>query len=389
MDSPLDRAVLAFRRSYGRSPERAARAPGRVNLIGEHTDYNEGLVLPCAIDRDTLALVARRRDRRLRALALDLGAGVELELDALRPMGGWAAYVAAPFAALAEAGFAPGGADLLVTSRVPRESGLSSSAALGVVVATALRALFELELDDRALADVVHRGESRFVGVGCGILDMYASALGRRGHALRIDCRDRSVAPVLLGAGSVRLLVAHSGVTRALAQGGYRERVRECQEALEIARRSGVAGPQVRALRDFGPQDLAALERVLPPRLLGRVRHVVRENLRVEALCQALEREQWTEAGAILDAGMASLRDDYQVSVPELDLLCELAAAQPGVLGSRLTGAGFGGCTLHLVRGEAAEAASDGLRAGFRARYGREPRVWIVEPADGAGLLPL
>jgi galactokinase len=385
----LERVRAAFAARFGRRPELAVRAPGRVNLIGEHTDYSEGLVLPCAIDRDTLVLAAPRADRRVRALSLDQEQPAELDLAALARTGGWSDYVAGAAFALAARGQRLAGADLAVASRVPIGSGLSSSAALCVAAAWALAKLAGLALAPRAIAEAAHEGESGFVGVGCGILDPFASALGRRDHALRIDCRDRSVEPVPLGAGRVALLVAHSGVTRALAAGGYRERVAECAAALAAAQAARVAGPEARTLRDLSPAQLPALEAALAPHLFRRARHVIRENERVDAFRGAVSAGDLASAGALLREGMRSLREDYDVSTPELDRLCALGDAAPGCFGSRLTGAGWGGCTLHLVEPAAADEVGRAIRAGFAASHGREPPLWLVRPADGASELAL
>jgi galactokinase len=276
-----------------------------------------------------------------------------------------------------------------VASAVPRESGLSSSAALCVAVARACERAFGLGLAAADVARVAHRAESGFVGVACGIMDPFASALGRRDHALRIDCRSEEVTPVPLGGGRLRLVIAHSGVRRALAHGGYGERVAECAAALAAARAAGVAPPGARALRDLGVKDLPALERALEPLLVRRARHVVTENARVEAFCLALARGDLASGGALLREGQRSLRDDYEVSVPELDALCEIGDALPGVFGSRLSGAGFGGCTLHLVEPERAEAVAEALAAGFERRFGRRAATLLARPADGAGDLPL
>ncbi len=376
-----------FRRRLGVAPRFAARAPGRVNLIGEHTDYNEGLVLPCAIDRETLVLASPRTDRRCRVFSLEMEAEAAFDLDRLARRGDWVDYVQAPLFAVEEQGLRAPGLDLGIASRVPRESGLSSSAALGVAVAAAADAAAGRPRGPLAWARAAHRGESHFVGVGCGIMDPFASALGRADHALRIDCRSQQVEPIAFGGAEARLLIAQSGVRRALARGGYRERVAECAAALEAARSAGVAPADARALRDLGPSDLPALERVLEPRLLRRVRHVVGENQRVDAFCAALARGDLAAAGKLLQQGMASLRDDYEVSTPELDLLCDLADAEPGSFGSRVTGAGFGGCTLHLVAADRAAAVADRISEGFAVRFDRNPPILTARVSDGARVL--
>ncbi len=375
-----------FERRFGRPPAVVARAPGRVNLIGEHTDYNEGLVLPCAIDRDTRAWLAPREDGRCRVFTQNLQEQVQFETTALTRRGSWIDYVQGVVFAFAERGHAIGGFDLIVASEIPSESGLSSSAALCVAVATAVDAAFELGLDKRARALVAHRGESHFVGLGCGILDHFASALGRRDHALRIDCRSQVVEAVALP--PLRLLLAHSGVTRALARGDYKERVAECRAAFEAARTAGLTSGAATSLRDLTIDDLPRAAAALEPRLLRRLRHVVHENRRVDACCAALAAADLETAGALLKEGQRSLRDDFEVSTPELDLLCESADALPGVFGSRLTGAGFGGCTLHLVDAEAADEVSEELAARCEGPLGRRPPILSVRPWDGASHTP-
>jgi galactokinase len=387
-DRLVDRARGAFLVHFGRQPLLAAIAPGRVNLIGEHTDYNDGLVLPCAIDRATAVLAAPRDDDAVRVVSCEQPGALRFAPGALARAGDWGDYVRGPAFALREAGHALRGADLAIASDVPVGAGLSSSAALGVAVTLALARLAGLALAPRAIADLAHRGESHFVGIGCGILDPYASALGEPDRALRIDCRARSVAALPLPAAAV-WLVADSGAQRALASGGYRERVAECAAALEAARRAGVAAPGARALRDLAPLDLPALARALPEALLRRARHVVSENARVDAFAAALGAGDFATAGDEMRASHASLRDDYAVSTPALDALCAVADATPGCFGSRLTGAGFGGCTLHLVAPDAASEVARALEAGFAARFGRAPRIWRVRASAGARALAL
>jgi galactokinase len=379
-----DRLRERFRARFGREPELGARAPGRVNLIGEHTDYGEGLVLPCAIDRATAVLAAPRSDARVRVISEGFAGAAEFDARAPARRGDWVDYVQGPFAVLRARGAALPGLDLAVASDVPRESGLSSSAALEVAVAWLLGEAAGLGLAPRDVAALAHRAENDFVGVACGIMDPYASALGRAGCALRIDCRSLEVEPIPIGGAALALLVVHSGVRRQLASGGYARRVAECGAALAQARAAGVA-PAARALRDLVPEQLPALERALEAVPFRRARHVITENARVDAFAAALRAGDLAAAGALLRAGMQSLRRDFEVSTPELDLLCEAADAQPGCHGSRLTGAGWGGCTLHLVAPGAAEAVAAATAAAFEARFGRRPPSWLVTPADGAG----
>jgi galactokinase len=382
-------AVLAefgaqFERRFGARPAAGARAPGRVNLIGEHTDYNQGLVLPCAIDLRTLALLRPRAGTEVRAFSREFGEQCAFDSAAPRPQGTWVDYVQGVVAALAERGVATRGFDLAVASDVPAGSGLSSSAALELAVVTALDAALGLGLDALSRARVAHRAESGFAGVACGIMDQFASALGRAGRLLRIDCRDEAVGEVAFPSREARLLVVHSGGARELATAGYARRVAECAAALEQARAAGLVSRDAASLRALCADDLPALARVLDGLSLRRVRHVLTENARVDATCRALRAGDLEGAGALLREGMASLREDYEVSTAELDLICAEADGLPGVLGSRLTGAGFGGCSVHLVRREAAREVAQRLASTLEARLGRRVPLWLLEPAAGA-----
>lgn len=371
----------------GRTPDVIARAPGRVNLIGEHTDYEAGLALPFAIDREVRVALARRDDGRARAVSCQEPGEAVFDPASPRRRGDWSDYVQGVAAVLAARGVRIGGFDLAIASDVPPGAGLSSSAALQLAVATALDAAFGGGLDPPARARAVHAAERGFVGVSCGILDPFASALGRRDHALRLDCASEATRHVPLPGARVRVLVAHSGVRRALAESAYGERVAECRAARRAA--AGAVGRPVAQLRELVPGDLPELEAALAPGPLRRVRHVVTENARVDAMCVALSAGNLEAAGALLREGQRSLRDDFEASSPELDALCELGDAANGVFGSRLTGAGFGGCTIHLVAPDRAAAAAEVLSEGFAHRFGRRPAIWSVRAADGAGVLPL
>ena len=384
--------LAAFPGRFDATPGFAVRAPGRVNLIGEHTDYSGGLVLPCAIDRATYIVGVRRDDPIVRVHSRETSGADEpssFRLDApLEPAGDWLDYVrGACRTVAAETGRELPGFDLAVASDVPGESGLSSSAAFGVALVTAIEQALGLEFAPVDRGRLAHRTEREFVGVPCGIMDQYASALGRADHALRLDCRSLETRWLPLPGQDVRILVAHSGVRRRLAGGSYGDRAAECEAAREAA--AAELGPHVEALRDVTVADLGRLEAALEPVLYRRLRHVVTENARVEAFCGALVQRDFPLAGQLLDVGMASLRDDFEVSLPELDHLCAAGNAQPGVYGSRLTGAGFGGCTIHLVDAPRAQAAAEGLAQGFEERFGRRPPVFEIVPAEGASAIEL
>jgi galactokinase len=326
--------------------------------------------------------VALRPGTRVRVFSREMGGEASFDAAHPQPTGGWVDHVQGVVSALAERGVEPRGFDLAVASELPPGSGLSSSGALGVAVATALDAALGLRLDARERAALAHRSESAFVGVPCGMMDQLASALGRAGAALRIDCRSGEIESVALPA--LRLLVVDSGVRRRLVTSGYGDRRDECRRGLEAARGAGIAPARAQTLRDLALGDLPALERVLDPVLFRRARHVVTENARVDATVLALREGDLAAAGSCLREGMRSLREDFAVSIPALDALCEIADRLPGVHGSRLTGAGFGGCTLHLVDPARADAVAEALAEGFARRFGRRPPIWSCVASEGA-----
>ena len=298
--------------------------------------------------------------------------------------GGCSDYVSGVLSAFSERGVDVPGFDLAVTSSVPIGSGLSSSAALCVSLVAALDGLLELGMSKRDWAEVAHRAESHYAGVGCGVLDPLASALGQEGAALRIDCRDSRIEPIKIEGDAWRILIFHSGVTRRLLDGGYATRVSECRNALESARAAGVADASATCLSDLSLEAVMELASVLPGNEFRRARHVVTENQRVEAFCRALTEGDHVALGNLLREGQASLRDDYQVSIQELDSLCELANRCEGVFGSRLTGAGGGGCTIHLVAPDHLASVQEAVAAGFAKQFGYRPESWVVVPAQGA-----
>ena len=357
-----------FARLFGGPADAVARACGRVNLIGEHTDYNDGFVLPTLIPQAAAAAVARGEGRRVRAWSRELsGEGiVEYTIGEEARGRGWLDYVQGLTTALARGGFQVGGFDLWLASDVPLGSGLSSSAALEVSVLRALRRLFDLGLDDLTLARVGRAAETDFVGAPIGIMDQMASSLARPGEALFIDTRALVTEPVALPPG-VELIVIDSGVAHSHAHGDYRTRRAECQRAASAL---GVA-----ALRDAGAADLGRVAR-LPRPLDRRARHVVTENQRVVKAVAAMRAGDAEELGRLFTESHVSQRDDYECSAPEVDLLVELALGERAVLGARLTGGGFGGSIVALARvGEARDAAA--RIAGAFAAKGQKPAVLI------------
>jgi galactokinase len=372
----------SFRAIYGTTPDVVARAPGRVNLIGEHTDYNDGFVLPAAIDRSIDFAGRKRADRVVRVHSLDFDGSVEFSLDDIRKDSKktWSNYIRGVSKYLEEDGQRLSGADMVFGGNVPREAGLSSSAAVEVGTAAFWRKLLRLELDPVYLVKLSRKAENQFVGVPCGIMDQFISALGRENHALFLDCRNLSYRHVPLR-DDVKIVVCNSGVKRALAQSEYEVRLKQCRQAVaQIASTSRA----VKSLRDVEPADLEAARSVLSKVLFRRARHIVTENHRVLEAVKVLEAGDLERFGELMNASHVSLRDDYEVSSKELDVLVEVAWKQPGVLGARMTGAGFGGCTVNLVRQEAAEAFAEAVRRGYQDALGLKAEIYICKASRGA-----
>ncbi len=372
----------AFCDIFGAEPEAVSRAPGRVNLIGEHTDYNDGFVLPAAIDR-AIEFAGRRRGGRTVTLhSLNFGDRVEFSLDAIQPDSAhsWSNYFRGVSKYLEEDGYRLSGAEVVFGGNVPRESGLSSSASVEVGAVAMWQKLLTLDLSPRDGILLARRAENQFVGVPSGIMDQFVSALGRRGHALFLDCRDLSYQHVPLREG-VRIVVFNSGVKRALAQSEYEVRVQQCRQAVA---QLGSVGLAVRSLRDVDRVELDVHADSLDELLLKRARHVVSENRRVLEAVRALEQGELERFGELMNESHESLRDDYEVSSRELDTLVELARSQPGVLGARMTGAGFGGCTVNLVRADASETVCEKVQDKYAEKHPHRPEAYIFQASDGA-----
>ncbi|MFC5722102.1 galactokinase [Streptomyces gamaensis] len=372
-------ACDGFRAVFGYGPAGVWAAPGRVNLIGEHTDYNDGFVLPFALRQSTFVAAAPRADGLLRAHSAAVPGGVaELAPDTPAAGTGWAAYPAGVVRALRAAGHRVGGADLHVESEVPAGAGLSSSAALEVATALALDELYGLGLSREETALLCRRAENEHVGVPCGIMDQTAAACCTAGHVLHLDTRELTRRHVPFGpaAAGLRLLVVDTRVEHDLADGSYAKRRAGCEAA---ARALGV-----RALRDVPYASLDDALGALPDGAARRlVRHVVTENDRVARTVALLDAGRPRAVGPLLTAGHASLRDDFAVSCPELDLAVA-AANGAGALGARMTGGGFGGSAVVLVAEEDAERVAKGVAAAFAAAGLRRPRVLTAEPGPGA-----
>ena len=372
----------SFERIYGSKPEVAVSAPGRVNLIGEHTDYNDGFVLPAAIDRAIRMAGRRRADRVVRLHAMDLSDSVEFSLDGIErdERHSWSNYFRGVSNLLLANGFKLTGADVVFGGDIPREAGLSSSAAVEVATLAFWRKLAGLDFDAVYGVKLARRAENEFVGMPCGVMDQFASALSRQGHALFLDCRDLSFRHVPLKA-DVKIVVSNSGVKRALTQSEYEIRLKQCRQAVAQLGSTGLA---VKSLREVDLDDLEEAREALGGLLFRRARHVVSENQRTLEAVQALEGGDLERFGQLMYASHESLRDDYEVSSKELDTLVELARHRPGVLGARMTGAGFGGCTVNLVQAEAAEDFSRAVRDGYKEKLGLDAEIYVCQASNGA-----
>jgi galactokinase len=382
-----------FEEIFGCQPATVVRAPGRVNLIGEHTDYNDGYVLPVAIDRSILMAVAPRPDRQVVLHALDFNQQTEFSLDDIRhdDQHSWSNYQRGVAFFLQERGFELPGMNAVISGDIPVGSGLSSSAAVEVAAAYAWQVLSGFSLSRVELALLCQQAENEFVGMKCGIMDQFISALGQRDHALLIDCRTLEHELVRLGAiaqrGSVTpvfatIVVCDTMKRRGLVDSEYNARRRECEEGVRLLRKHL---SEIKALRDVSPAQFERYQQDLPDVVRRRCRHVVYENERVLQSVDALKGDDLATFGRLMNESHVSLRDDYQVSCRELNVMVEAAWQVEGVYGSRLTGAGFGGCTVSLVAGEAVDRFRAHVAAEYQAATGVEPQIYVCTVEDGVG----
>jgi galactokinase len=371
---------------YGAEP-RFFRAPGRVNLIGEHTDYNAGFVMPAAIRFYTTVAAAARTDRRLRVRSVNFAETREIELPgplAARERTGrsahWIDYIAGVAWALQEHGIPIVGADMLIHGEVPLGAGLSSSAALEVAAGLALTQIAGHSIDGLQLAKLCQRAENLYVGMRCGIMDQFASVHGRAGHAVLLDCR--SLEHRFLPLQSAQLVICNTMVRHRLAGSEYNRRREQCEQGVQAL--AGVV-PGIVALRDVSGDLLLSHRAALDELIYRRCRHVVTENERVIAAADALEAADLAVFGGLMRESHRSLRDDYEVSCDELDLMVRLAESIDGVYGARMTGGGFGGCTVNLVRADRVAQFCSQLAADYARATGHRPEIYVCEAADGAG----
>jgi galactokinase len=374
--------ALKFARMFGESP-RIYQAPGRVNLIGEHTDYNDGFVMPAAIGFYTWAALAPRSDRKLVIHSENFSTRAEFDLDNLPSTraGQWSDYAIGVAKMLEASGSKLTGANLLIAGDVPQGAGLSSSASMEVAVGYALLEVSRHNIDLTKLAQLCQQAENEFVGARCGIMDQFIASHGKHDHALLLDCRSLEYGLLPLR-GDARLVICNTMIKHNHATGEYNRRRSECEAGVGCLAKNH---PSVRVLRDASLADLAVCSSELPETILRRCRHVIQENMRVLDAAAALERGDLETFGELMGQSHRSLRDDFEVSCRELDLMVELAGQAEGVYGARMMGGGFGGCTINLVRSDYVESFKLSVSKAYEQSTGMKPHVYVCTAADGVG----
>ena len=378
-ESAAARAVQRFQNTYGEQPAWLARAPGRVNIIGDHTDYNEGFVLPMAIDRDVCVALRPRHDNVVSVYSTDFAEQLQFDLaDEQTTESGWLRYVHAVARSLQSDGYTLRGWDGVIAGDVPVGAGLSSSAALELAVARAFASVSDLGWDPAQMALRAQRAENVWVGMNCGIMDQMISAAGEAGSALLIDCRSLQTRAVPLPA-KTSIVVLDTATRRELVDSEYNARRRSCEEA--------AAQFAVRALRDVDEKMFAARAHELSPITRMRARHVVTENARTLRAADALAHGDAERVGQLMNASHDSLRDDFEVSRPELNLMVEIAQQEAGCFGARMTGAGFGGCAVALVADAAVQRFLADVADTYKNTTGREPALYVCHAVAGASIV--
>jgi len=376
--------IQKFHEAFQTEPVLRSIAPGRVNLIGEHTDYNDGYVLPIAIQYAVAVLVSPRADTEIHMHSADFNQTTTFSLakpPVKDPRFRWSAYEKGVVSEFLKSGYFLHGANLLIQGNVPMASGLSSSAAVEVATAAALRAMNGISIPDVDLVKLCQRAENNFVGMKCGIMDQFISCLGRAGSALFLDCRSLEYETVPFPSDRYDVVICDTKMKRELTGSEYNERRSQCEEGVRLLRKKL---PGIRALRDVSVKDFENSAEVLPDMVRKRCRHVIEENQRVLDFVEALRKRDEAAIGRLLSASHASLRDLYEVSCPELDLMVDLAMSVSGVIGARMTGAGFGGCAIAIVKKGSAEYLKTKVFDLYPQKTGIQPEVYVSSPSDGA-----
>jgi len=374
-----DKVLNGFKKLYSSSP-RIFRAPGRVNLIGEHTDYNEGFVFPMAIDRYTYVGIAKRDDKKIRVFSNGFNESVEVDLSDAQPKKHWSDYVIGAAVILEKEGYEISGADIYIDSNVPLGSGLSSSAAIEVSTAFALAIINNHQIDKLNLAKYCQKVENKFVGMNCGIMDQFVSVHGKKDNALFIDCRSLNYELVPVDMSKAGIVVCNTMIKHELGASEYNKRRKECESGVAAIKANH---PNVNSLRDADMNKLNEVKDKISDVVYRRCRHVISEDERTSLSISALKDGNFDLFGKLLNGSHDSLRDDYEVSCKELDIMVDAARSFDFVFGARVTGGGFGGCTVNLVKHDKVDDFVNGIKEKYKAKIGITPDIFIFNPSQG------
>ena len=375
---------LLFQQVFNNEADLCVQSPGRINIIGEHTDYNNGFVLPAAIDKKVIVGIRKREDDLIVLYAEAFAEKKEVKIPEMKPQGDWADYMLGVVAQLIKKNYVIGGFEILLKGDIPIGAGLSSSAAVECATIFALNELFHFGLEKMEMVQMAQMAEHNFAGVKCGIMDQFASMFGKKDHLIKLDCRSLEYEYIPFQNQDFALVLFNSNVKHALVDSEYNIRRNQCNEGVEMIRKYH---PQINSLRDA---DTEMVEKYIRPQdelIYRRCHYVVSENIRLLQLCEALNHNNLDNCGKLMHETHLGLSEDYEVSCPELDLLVKIAMEQPGVIGARLVGGGFGGCTINLVRKENLESVIYEVENGYKLSSGKEATTYIVNVEDGTKLI--
>ena len=375
---------LLFQQVFNNDADLCVQSPGRINIIGEHTDYNNGFVLPAAIDKKVIVGIRKRDDDLIVLYAEAFAEKKEVKIPEMKPQGDWADYMLGVVAQLIKKDYVVGGFEILLTGDIPIGAGLSSSAAVECATIFALNELFHFGLEKMEMVQMAQMAEHEYAGVKCGIMDQFASMFGKKDHLIKLDCRSLEYEYIPFQNQDFVLVLFNSNVKHALVDSEYNIRRNQCNEGVEMIRKYH---PQINSLRDA---DTEMVEKYIRPQdelIYRRCHYVVSENIRLLQLCEALNHNNLDNCGKLMHETHLGLSEDYEVSCPELDLLVKIAMEQPGVIGARLVGGGFGGCTINLVRKENLESVIYEVENGYKLSSGKEATTYIVNVEDGTKLI--
>ncbi|MFZ1229585.1 MAG: galactokinase [Saprospiraceae bacterium] len=375
---------LLFQQVFNNEADLCVQSPGRINIIGEHTDYNNGFVLPAAIDKKVIVGIRKRDDDLIVMYAEAFEEKKEVKIPEMKPLGNWADYILGVVAQLIKKNYVIGGFEILLKGDIPIGAGLSSSAAVECATIFALNELFHFGLEKMEMVQMAQMAEHEYAGVKCGIMDQFASMFGKKDHLIKLDCRSLEYEYIPFQNQDFVLVLFNSNVKHALVDSEYNIRRNQCNEGVEMIRKYH---PQINSLRDA---DTEMVEKYIRPQdelIYRRCHYVVSENIRLLQLCEALNHNNLDNCGKLMHETHLGLSEDYEVSCPELDLLVKIAMEQPGVIGARLVGGGFGGCTINLVRKENLESVIYEVENGYKLSSGKEATTYIVNVEDGTKLI--